>query len=250
MSNVSELFEKVSHPTRVKILVLLDTSPLNFSQLKGNLGIVSSGNLDHHLKKLENLIYLDSDGLYKVSDEGKEAIRAIRSIESSLTSKETYTIVQSSRIFGVLLIILVVFIFTVTICTMVTIPKDMTTIQTIGLLGGITGSVIGILGAAIGLKGSIMVDARSGLQITYFPSRKDPWSVGDWVFNLLFFSSYLILMFLLIYVQISVADFSYKGLWFLVSLFALITLSISSASISHRIIEKANRKIGKLSLPQ
>ncbi|MEM2320151.1 MAG: ArsR family transcriptional regulator [Candidatus Bathyarchaeia archaeon] len=39
MSDVSELFEKISHPTRVKILKLLDDSPLSFSQLKNKLDI-------------------------------------------------------------------------------------------------------------------------------------------------------------------------------------------------------------------
>jgi len=67
MSDTAELFEKIAHPTRVKILKLLEYSPMAFSQLKNKLKIDSSGNLDHHLKKLENLVILGSDGLYKLS---------------------------------------------------------------------------------------------------------------------------------------------------------------------------------------
>ncbi len=53
MSVIAELFEKVSHPTRLKILSLLQDDPMNFSQLKNALNIESNGNLDHHLKKID-----------------------------------------------------------------------------------------------------------------------------------------------------------------------------------------------------
>ena len=63
MSVIAELFEKISHPTRLKILKLLQDDPMNFTQLKNALNIQSNGNLDHHLKKLDTLIYLDAGGL-------------------------------------------------------------------------------------------------------------------------------------------------------------------------------------------
>ena len=243
MSKVSELFEKISHPTRVKILKLLKASPLNFSQLKNNLGIKSSGNLDHHLKKLGDLIYLDSDGLYKISDEGKEATKAIKSIESSFAVKKAYPVAQSRRIFGVLLMLLAIFMLALTIMAVAMIPASMTSQQLIGLLGGLIGSIVGMLGAALGLKGSIMADGRSSRQVTYFPSQKDPWTIRDWVVNLLFFGSYLTLLFSLIYAQISSTNFLYKPLWYTASLFALSTLFITSLAISYRRIEKTNKKI-------
>jgi len=59
MSKIPEAFDGISHPTRVKILKFLEASPLNFSQLKKELRIESSGNLDHHPRKLQDLIYLD-----------------------------------------------------------------------------------------------------------------------------------------------------------------------------------------------
>jgi DNA-binding transcriptional ArsR family regulator len=100
MSVIAELFEKVSHPTRLKILSLLQDDPMNFSQLKNALNIESNGNLDHHLKKLDTLIYLDSGGLYKLSDDGKEAIRAVQIMEVSITPKKENTAsLQGTKVF-------------------------------------------------------------------------------------------------------------------------------------------------------
>jgi len=242
MSKVSELFEKISHPTRVKILTLLEDSPLSFSQLKSKLGLESSGNLDHHLKKLEDLIYLDSDGLYKISDDGKEAMRAIKSIESSFV-KEGPAVAQSRRIFGVLLLFFGIFIFALALATFAIIPDGITSQQLTGVLGGLIGSIIGLLGAAVGLKATITADSVSTQPITYFPSPKDPWTTEDWSANLFFFGSYLTLFFSLIYVQISSVNFPLKPLWYVTSLFAMIAMGITSQTISYRIIKKANRKI-------
>lgn len=243
MSKVSELFEKISHTTRVKILNLLEDSPLNFSQLKNKLGLESSGNLDHHLKKLEDLIYLDSDGLYKISDDGKEAMRAIKSIESSFI-KEVPAVAQSRRIFGVLLLFFGIFILALAVTTFTMIPdRTMTSQQLTGVLGGLIGSIIGLLGAAFGLKATIMADSMSTQPITHFPSPKDPWTTEDWIANLLFFGSYLTLFFSLIYVQISSVDFPLKPMWYIAGLSAMVAMGITSQTITYRIIRKANKKI-------
>lgn len=246
MSNVSELLEKISHSTRVKILKLLEASPLNFSQLKNKLGIESSGNLDYHLKKLGDLILLDSDGLYKISDDGRDAIRAVKSLEFSLAIKEAYPVAQSRMVFGVLMMLLSIFMLSVTIMAVAIIPAGMTSQQLIGLLVGLIGSIVGMLGAAFGLRGAIVADGKSGHQITYFPSQKDPWMIRDYVVNLLFFGGNLVLMFSLIYAQVFSTNLLYKPLWFTASVLALSTLSITSVAISSRIIEKANLKIERL----
>lgn len=243
VSNVSELFEKISHPTRVKILRFLEGTPLNFSQLKSKLGIESSGNLDHHIKKLEGLISIDSSGLYKLSDEGKEALKAINSIEYSLAIRKTPSVAQSRRILGVFLMFFGVFIVAVTIMAVAIIPDDVTSQQLVGLLGGLIGALVGMLGAALGLRGAIMTDSKSSRQVTYFPSQKNPWMIRDWLANLLFLGSFLILLFSLIYEQISSPNFPFKPLLYTASLFALSTLFITSLTISNRIIEKANKAI-------
>lgn len=246
VSKVSELFEKISHPTRVKILRLMEASPLNFSQLKNKLGIKSSGNLDHHIKKLEGLIYLDSDGLYKITDEGKTVLIVIRSIEYSFAFKETRPAPQSRQVFRVLLAFLGIFTLAITITVLATIPNGMTFPSTMGILFGLIGAIIGMLGAAIGLKRTTIADGKSKHPLTYFPSQKAPWTVGDWTTNLLFFGSYLTLLFSIIYVQISFANFPFKPLWYITSNFALIIMFIASLMTYYRIIEKANNTIQRL----
>jgi len=81
MAESAELFEAISHPTRIRILKILEKQPSSFSVLKQKLKIDSSGNLDHHIKKLGQLISVQKDGSYSLSDAGKEALRAIESIE-------------------------------------------------------------------------------------------------------------------------------------------------------------------------
>ena len=246
MPKVSELFEKISHPTRVKILRLLEASPLNFSQLKHKLGIESSGNIDHHIKKLDGLIYLDSDGLYKLADEGKDVVRAIKSIEYSFDLRKTQPVPQSRQVFRVLLVFLGIFTLAITITTLAIIPGSMTFPSIMGILFGLIGTIIGTLGAAFGLGGTIMADSKSSRQITYFPSQKDLWMMGDWIANLLFFGSYLSLLFSIIYAAISSTDFLFKSLWFAISSLALSILFITSLMIIQRIIEKANKRIQRL----
>jgi len=123
-----------------------------------------------------------------------------------------------------------------------TIPLGAATSQ-IGLIGGIVGGVIGSLGAMPGFRGSIMVGSRSSQPLTYWPSRNSPWEAKDWVANLLFIGSYLILLFSLIYAQLFSSSYDYKPLWFSASLAALNILWITSIIISNRIIVKANKMI-------
>jgi DNA-binding transcriptional ArsR family regulator len=85
MADSADLFEAISHPTRIRILKILEKHPSSFASLKRELNINSSGNLDHHIKKLGKLIKVQKDGLYGLTDTGKEAlvsIRAIRAIEA------------------------------------------------------------------------------------------------------------------------------------------------------------------------
>lgn len=50
-----QIFQAISHPVRVKILVLLSEEGRTFS-LKHDLGIESSGQLQHHMQKLSVLV--------------------------------------------------------------------------------------------------------------------------------------------------------------------------------------------------
>jgi len=81
MVDPAELFEAISHPERIKILKILSKQPSSFASLKRQLGIESSGNLDYHLKKLRQLVTVRKDGLYGLSDAGREALLSIEAIE-------------------------------------------------------------------------------------------------------------------------------------------------------------------------
>jgi len=84
----AELFEAISHPTRIQILKMLRGNALGFAELKHKLGISSSGNLSHHLNKLAALVETNSQGKYKLTDQGLEALYAIMIITYTRTWKD------------------------------------------------------------------------------------------------------------------------------------------------------------------
>ena len=81
MVDAAELFEAISHPARIRILKALEKQPSSFASLKRQLDIGSSGNLDYHLKKLGHLVTVRQDGLYDLTDAGKEALLSIEAVE-------------------------------------------------------------------------------------------------------------------------------------------------------------------------
>jgi DNA-binding transcriptional ArsR family regulator len=87
MEDSAELFEAISHPERIKILKILEKKPTSFASLKRELGIESSGNLDFHLKKLGKLVTVLEDGLYGLTEAGKEALLSIDEVDSWMETK-------------------------------------------------------------------------------------------------------------------------------------------------------------------
>jgi DNA-binding transcriptional ArsR family regulator len=81
MDDSAELFEAIAHPTRIKILKILEKMPSTFASLKRQLDLDSSGNLDHHLKKLGPLITVQKDGLYTLTEAGKKALASVGAVE-------------------------------------------------------------------------------------------------------------------------------------------------------------------------
>ena len=73
----NELFEAVSHPMRIEIVKKLAEKPLRFADLKRYLKIDSSGLLDFHLKKLNDLITINDEGNYTLTDRGFAALNTI-----------------------------------------------------------------------------------------------------------------------------------------------------------------------------
>jgi len=88
----ASLFEAISHDTRIRALFLLRNNALGFAKLKHELGIKSSGNLQHHLGKLGILIKLN-EGAYSLSDHGREAILAIEVVRRKLNRKHSGRII-------------------------------------------------------------------------------------------------------------------------------------------------------------
>jgi DNA-binding HxlR family transcriptional regulator len=72
-----DLFEAVSHPMRIEIVKVLAEKPLRFADLKRHLKIDSSGLLDFHLKKLNDLITTNDEGNYTLTERGFAALQAV-----------------------------------------------------------------------------------------------------------------------------------------------------------------------------
>jgi DNA-binding HxlR family transcriptional regulator len=91
----ASLFEAISHDTRIRTLFLLRNHALGFSELKRELGIKSSGNLQHHLGKLETLVCLNEEGLYALTDHGREAVMAINAVRRTQNREKSDRIIIS-----------------------------------------------------------------------------------------------------------------------------------------------------------
>lgn len=84
----AEVFDALGHPTRIQILKVLSEGSLGFADLKKKTGIDSSGHLQHHLNKLDGLIKTDEYGKYCLSDEGKDALLTVQTVENASPTKE------------------------------------------------------------------------------------------------------------------------------------------------------------------
>ena len=72
-----DLFEAISHPLRIEIVKALAEKPLRFADLKKGLKITSSGLLDFHLKKPDDLITTNDEGCYALTEKGFSALQAV-----------------------------------------------------------------------------------------------------------------------------------------------------------------------------
>jgi DNA-binding transcriptional ArsR family regulator len=84
----AEVFDALSHPTRIMLMKALNDEPLGFADLKKKLGIESSGHLQHHISKLGGLIKTDDYGKYTLSDQGKDALHSVDTVESVAEAKQ------------------------------------------------------------------------------------------------------------------------------------------------------------------
>ena len=74
-----DLFEAVSHPLRIEIIKALAEKPKRFADIKRALKINSSGLLDFHLKKLDDLVTVEK-GCYALTEKGFAALQAVETV--------------------------------------------------------------------------------------------------------------------------------------------------------------------------
>jgi DNA-binding HxlR family transcriptional regulator len=84
----ADVFDALGHPTRILILKVLSEGSLGFADLKKKTAIESSGHLQHHLSKLNGLIKTDEYGKYCLSEEGKDALLTVQTVENASLKKE------------------------------------------------------------------------------------------------------------------------------------------------------------------
>jgi DNA-binding transcriptional ArsR family regulator len=101
----AEVFEALGHPTRIRILQELSEKPLAFSELRRAAGLESNGLLTFHLGKLKDLVKLNSDGAYALTDGGREALRLIETVHE--TAPKQMTRAEGSRLISKLPLLLV-----------------------------------------------------------------------------------------------------------------------------------------------
>ncbi|MDH5390441.1 MAG: winged helix-turn-helix domain-containing protein [Candidatus Bathyarchaeota archaeon] len=93
----AEVFDALGHPTRITILKVLSEVSLGFADLKKRTGIESSGHLQHHLSKLGGLIKTDEHGKYCLSDQGRDALFTVQTVEKAAEpgAKETGRVIRA-----------------------------------------------------------------------------------------------------------------------------------------------------------
>ena len=99
-----EIFEAVSHPIRIDIVQILAEKPLGFADLKRELKISSSGLLDFHLKKLDELITANKEGRYALTEKG---FAALTTIEGATGYYRLRSAQKRSYILAVALVVLI-----------------------------------------------------------------------------------------------------------------------------------------------
>ena len=110
----AEVFDALSHPTRILILKALSQEALGFADLKKRLGIDSSGHLQHHLNKLDKLVKTGEYGKYILSAEGKDALLTMEMVERAATAgspqKGRNHLVKKDLVWNVIVVALAVMV--------------------------------------------------------------------------------------------------------------------------------------------
>lgn len=216
---------------------------MTFGRFKDELGITSSGNLDHHLKKLEGLVTLDSNGLYVLSDEGKEALAAVRTVEAIVNSRQDQTSPQTRWV----LILYGAAFGAFWVALLVTAAFSSKGFLLTGLAGGLIGGAIGgSIGGLYGLFKGIRRDAETNRPLTFWPSKSNPWQAADWGAHVLFLGGQVASIYCVSYGWL-MGESGRSLLWLVAAGFSILMLITGSGIIVMRTIVKANGLISQLS---
>lgn len=127
----AEIFDALGHPTRISIIKALNEEPLGFADLKKEVGIDSSGHLQHHLNKLNGLIKTDEQGKYCLSNQGRDALLSVQIVERAAgsTSKNGFgrSHMKSSRrlkLISVFLAVALIFVSAVAVLEYTQLQPD------------------------------------------------------------------------------------------------------------------------------
>ncbi len=105
----AEVFDALGHPTRIAILKALNESSLGFAEIKKKIGIKSNGHLQHHINKLNGLIKTDEYGKYCLSDQGKDALLTVGTVENAANpAKKRRLKLNTKKVVGLLLVAIIV----------------------------------------------------------------------------------------------------------------------------------------------
>lgn len=96
-SSRAELFDALGHPTRIRILQVLSQRAMTFSELKKEVGIESSGHLTFHLGKLDLLLRVNPNGLYELTDDGREALHLAEVMSKTSSTSAAANSIESER---------------------------------------------------------------------------------------------------------------------------------------------------------
>jgi len=104
----AEVFDALGHPTRIAILKVLSEGSLGFADLKKKTGIQSSGHLQHHINKLCGLVKTDEYGKYCLSDQGKDALLTVGTVEdAAYPAKKPRRRVSTKKLAALLLVAII-----------------------------------------------------------------------------------------------------------------------------------------------
>ncbi len=98
---VSQSFKSISHPIRVQILLMLSkrlNTGYQFSELSRELQIESGGKLAFHLDKMKDLVFVNGEGRYSLTEQGRKAVQAVIILGESENNSNDHENLSKSKV--------------------------------------------------------------------------------------------------------------------------------------------------------